>query len=64
MEFVLVWLVSAAIAMFITKTNERSMASGFFLGFLLGPIGILIALLMGKKRLEPAGEDESFGKHG
>ena len=47
------WAVCGLIAMAIVKNKGGGGCGGFALGFLLGPIGVIVALLMPYK---PAGE--------
>ena len=47
--FVVVWLVCGAIGAAIMSGKGRSGVGGFALGVLLGPIGLIIALLLSPK---------------
>lgn len=42
-EFVVLWVVCGLIAMLIAQSKGNSAVTGFILGVLLGPIGIIIA---------------------
>ena len=59
-EWVLVWLVCMSITMFITRNNGKGPWRGCLLGFLFGPVAILIAILWTLPRtpsqLEKAGQ--------
>lgn len=46
MEFVLVWVVCGVIAMMIATGKGRSGCGWFVIGVLLGPLGIILALVM------------------
>ena len=46
--FVVVWLVCGAIGAAIMSGKGRSGVGGFALGVLLGPIGLIIALLLSR----------------
>ena len=45
---IIIWLLFGVAAAAIMGNKGRSGCGGFALGFLLGPIGIVIALLMGR----------------
>jgi len=45
MEYVIIWLFCGVIAGAIYKGKGRSQGAGFLAGLLLGPIGILLALV-------------------
>ncbi len=44
--FLIVWLAFGAVGGILMSNKGRSGCGGFALGFLLGPIGLLIALVM------------------
>lgn len=46
--FLIIWLAFGFGAALIMSNNGRSGGIGFAVGFFLGPIGLIIALLMGK----------------
>ena len=48
MEWLIVWLVFGGLAAWIMSERGNSGCGGFALGMLLGPIGVLIALLIPK----------------
>lgn len=50
---VLIWLAFGVAGAWILDNKGRSGCGGFLLGFLLGPFGVLIALLMSTERPEP-----------
>ena len=45
MELVVIWIISGFIASYIHKNRGRSGIVSFLAGFLLGPIGIVLALV-------------------
>jgi uncharacterized membrane protein YeaQ/YmgE (transglycosylase-associated protein family) len=47
MEWFILWLLCGFIAAFITERRGSGVVVGFFLGAILGPFGILIALTFG-----------------
>jgi ribosomal protein L37AE/L43A len=65
MDFALVGLVvgllCGVIAQRITLGKGRSGASGFWLGFLFGPIGLLIAAMLSADDRARDGEDDRHG---
>ena len=48
MEFLVIWLVCGLIAAAIASGKGRSGCGGFAIGILLGPLGIVWALVMSK----------------
>lgn len=48
MEFLILWLIFGAITSKIASDKGNDPIRGFFLGLLLGPLGLLIALLSSK----------------
>lgn len=46
---VIIWFVMAFIGMSMADKRGRSKVLGFFLGFILGLIGIIIIAIMGEK---------------
>lgn len=52
--FLVIWLVFGAVGAMIMSGKGRSGCGGFALGVLLGPIGLIVALLM-----RPSEEDEA-----
>lgn len=56
MEFVVIWLICAAIGAAITSSKNRGAMTGFFLGLILGIIGVIIAIFLPKQApLPPLG---------
>lgn len=47
MELILFWLLCGVVAAVIVSNKGGSGVAGFFVGALLGPLGIIIALFMG-----------------
>ena len=45
MEFLVIWLTFGFIAGYIYQRRGRSQVVGFIAGFLLGPIGVVLALI-------------------
>ena len=52
--FIVIWLVFGAVGAMIMSGKGRSGCGGFALGVLLGPIGLIVALLM-----RPSDENEA-----
>ena len=50
--FVWGWTMLAVLAALIEHDKRGTMATGFFLGLLLGPLGVLISLLSGGKEID------------
>lgn len=50
--FVIIWILFGVAGGIILANKGRSGCGGFALGFLLGPIGLIIALVMGKDHTE------------
>jgi hypothetical protein len=44
--FLVIWLVCGGIGSYVAGEKRRSGAEGFWLGFLLGPLGILIEAML------------------
>jgi hypothetical protein len=56
---VLFWIVFGAITAVVAAAQYRNYAAWFWVGFLLGPIGLLLAVLMpAKKPLRPVPSGE------
>ncbi len=49
MEFVIFWIICGGVAAMIASSKGGSGGLGFAAGLLLGPIGIVVALLMGSE---------------
>lgn len=47
---VIIWVIMAFIGMSMAKKRGRSKSLGFFLGLILGLIGIIIIAIMGEKK--------------
>lgn len=63
MEYLVIWLLFGGAAAWIMGERGNSGCGGFALGMLLGPIGILIAILIPKshdKRIEEIRREESL----
>ena len=45
MELIVIWIISGFIASYIYKNRGRPGIVGFLAGFLLGPLGIILALV-------------------
>lgn len=60
--FGVVWLVCGLIAGSIANEKGRSGCGGFALGFLLGPLGIIWALVMRKDQSKVDSESLKSGK--
>lgn len=63
MEFFVIWLLFGGAAAWIMGERGNSGCGGFALGMLLGPIGVLIAILIPKspdKRIEEIRKEESL----
>lgn len=58
MGFILLWLLCGVAGGVILSNKGRSGVGGFALGFLLGPIGLVIAVFM--KADQPALEEEAL----
>ena len=52
MEYIIIWFVCGVISAFIADGKGRSGCSWFFVGVLLGPLGIILALVMPKNEAE------------
>ncbi len=50
MEFVLIWIVCGIVGAMIASSRGGSGPGGFFLGLLLGPLGVIITLFMGGEK--------------
>ncbi len=50
MEFIVIWLLFGAISAAIANSKGRSGCSWFLVGVLLGPFGLIFALISSKKR--------------
>lgn len=48
MEYLVLWILCGVAGMIILQNKGRGGCAGFLLGLLLGPIGIVIALVMGR----------------
>lgn len=48
MEYLVLWILCGVAGMIILQNKGRGGCLGFLLGALLGPIGIVIALVMGR----------------
>lgn len=59
--FLVIWLLFGAAGGIILSQKGRSGCGGFALGFLLGPIGLIIALVMQKDHKELEGRSLSQG---
>jgi len=46
MEFLLIWLACGAISAIVAAGKNRSAAGWFFGGVMLGPLGIVLALVL------------------
>lgn len=60
MEYIVLWFVCGLVAAYIYGKKGRSGAAGFLGGMLLGPIGIVLALVSGddKQALEKKAAEE------
>ena len=56
--FVVLWLACGLIARRIVRSRGGSGAGGFLLGFLVGPVGVIVALLMPYKPTSGSDGDE------
>ena len=54
MEYVIVWVVCGLLAGVINQDKGRTFFAGFALGLLLGPLGVIFALISSKKSLDTA----------
>lgn len=52
MEFVVFWLLMGIVSSVVMSQKGRSSCAGFLLGALLGPIGLIIALVLKKDQSE------------
>lgn len=48
MEFVIFWLLMGIVSAVVMEQKGRSSCAGFLLGVLLGPFGLIIALVLKK----------------
>jgi len=48
MEFLLIWFLFGLVSAIIASNKGRSGCGWFFLGFLLGPFGLILALVVSK----------------
>ncbi|WP_420386241.1 zinc ribbon domain-containing protein [Roseivirga sp.] len=46
--YLILWFICGVVASLITRSRGRSEIGGFFLGALLGPLGIIVALVVPK----------------
>lgn len=49
MEFFVIWLLCGIISAVVASNKGRSGFGWFILGFLFGPLGLILALVVGKK---------------
>jgi uncharacterized membrane protein YeaQ/YmgE (transglycosylase-associated protein family) len=52
MGFIIFWVICGIIATIIATQKGRDGCSWFIIGFLLGPIGVIVALVIGKEQKE------------
>lgn len=52
MEFLILWLLCGLAASIVMSNKGRSGCGGWALGVLLGPIGLVIALVMSSDKIE------------
>lgn len=50
MEFLVIWIVCGAITGMLFASKGRSGLGGFAIGVLLGPVGIIVALLTSERK--------------
>ena len=49
MEYAIVWIICGVVSAFLANKKGRSVLGWFIIGFLLGPIGLIIVFLIGGK---------------
>jgi hypothetical protein len=64
MEFlILIWLLFGIVTAVVMNNKGRSSCAGFALGFLLGPFGLIIALVLSGNRAAQEREELQSGTH-
>lgn len=63
MELVVVWIVCGVISAFVASNKGRSGCSWFALGVLLGPLGLILALVMPSLAVNVEQEAIESGEH-
>lgn len=50
MEFLVIWILCGVISAVVASNKGRSGLGWFLIGFLLGPLGLILALVVGQNR--------------
>lgn len=50
--FIVLWLICGGISAMIASSKGGSAGLGFVVGFVLGPLGIIVALFMGSEKAQ------------
>jgi hypothetical protein len=62
MILVVIWLLFGVVAGIVMNNKGRSGCGGFALGFLLGPFGLIIALVLGSDQVQIEKSELRSGK--